>query len=122
MSAPVTTSPPWIVIRPLSWTDRDRLSEGVDDSVPPCRHRRFLAGVASLTDVQRCGGETLVAIDPETDEGIGVASCMRSAHDPQTAEITVAVADGWQGRGVGTALVAELVHQAGRSGIRRVEA
>ena len=119
MRGPETTSPPWIVIRPLSPVDRDRLSHGIDDSIRSCRHRRFLAGVASLTDAQDRDHEMLVAIDPETDEGIGVASCFRSAYDPQTTEITVAVADAWQGRGVGTALVAELAHQARRSGIRR---
>ena len=39
------------------------------------------------------------------DRPVGVARLVRYANDPAAADIAVTVADEWQGRGVGTALV-----------------
>ena len=125
-----TTTPCWVVIRPISRADRERLRDGFEHLSDESRHRRFLVGVAALTDdeltylsdVDHRDHEALVAIDPRTDDGIGVARYVRSAADPEQAEIAVTVADAWQDRGVGTALSRELARSAGRVGIRRFEA
>jgi acetyltransferase len=49
---------------------------------------------------------------------IGEARFVRDRADPERAELAMAVADGWQGRGLGTALLAKLVVEARRVGVR----
>ena len=49
---------------------------------------------------------------PNRREGlIGVARLMQDPGDPAAAEIAFTVADDWQGRGVGTALVSALIQR-----------
>lgn len=50
---------------------------------------------------------------------IGEARSIRYAEDPETAEAAVVVADAWQGRGIGSRLVAELAAAAVRTGVQR---
>jgi RimJ/RimL family protein N-acetyltransferase len=54
--------------------------------------------------------------------GIGIARYVRDAHDPQTAEIAVTIIDDWQGRSLGTELLAQLSDRARQEGIRRFTA
>jgi len=54
--------------------------------------------------------------------GAGIARYVRDADDPQTAEIAVTIIDDWQGRGLGTELVAQLSERARAEGIRRFTA
>jgi RimJ/RimL family protein N-acetyltransferase len=56
--------------------------------------------------------EALVAIDPLTGRGVGVARYVCDPHDPRQAEIACAVTDLWQDRGVGSALVDRLTVHA----------
>jgi RimJ/RimL family protein N-acetyltransferase len=62
----------------------------------------------------------MVALDPG-DELIGVA---RYVYDPRTseAEIAMVIDDRWQGRGLGTLLLGELVGYAKGKGLRRFRA
>jgi len=54
----------------------------------------------------------LIALPPDgPEEPVGVARLVQDAADPAAADIAVTVADDWQGRGVGTALVAELLRR-----------
>ena len=53
---------------------------------------------------------------------MGVARYVRHADDPQTAEIAVTVVDAWQGRGLSTELLTQLVDCAHAEGIRRFTA
>jgi GNAT superfamily N-acetyltransferase len=66
--------------------------------------------------------EALVALDPETRAGVGVARYVRSSDDPEVAEVAVAVSDPWQGLGVGTALLQRLTERARAEGIERFSA
>src|SRR5205085_12522383 len=50
-------------------------------------------------------------------EPIGIARLVR---DGDTAEVAFAVADDWQGRGIGTVLVERLAADARAAGIRRL--
>ena len=130
MLATALAAPPWIVIRPITPADRERLRAGFQQLSDVSRHHRFLTGIAALsddqlsylTDVDHRDHEALAAIDPQTGDGIGIARYVRSKSDPRSAEIAVTVADAWQGKGVGTALVDELVRHARREGIRRLDA
>lgn len=116
---------PQVEIRPIEPDDRDALARGFDRLSEQSRYRRFLsprgplsqAELSYLTDVDHHDHEALVAVDPETDEGVGVARFIRSTEDPAVAELAVAVADDWQGKGVGSLLAAELAKRAREEGV-----
>jgi GNAT superfamily N-acetyltransferase len=97
---------------------------------PESRYRRFFTPTDSLSDaelrylteVDHRDHEALVALDPDSGHGIGVARFVRTEDEPETAEIAVAVADSWQGRGVGGTLLRRLTDRARDEGIRRFRA
>ncbi len=114
-----------VEIRPIEPDDRDALARGFDRLSEESRYRRFLSPrgplsqteLSYLTEVDHRDHEALVAVDPETDEGVGVARFIRSPEDPALAELAVAVADDWQGQGVGSQLAAELAKRAREEGV-----
>jgi RimJ/RimL family protein N-acetyltransferase len=118
-----------LVVRPLCPEDRDRYRRAVDGLSPTTVQLRFGgprprlsdAEVDAFLDVGREGREAVVATDPG-GEIVGVARFAPSHEDPEAVEAAVVVADRWQGRGVGTALVDRLVPLAPRDGFRRVRA
>jgi RimJ/RimL family protein N-acetyltransferase len=119
-----------IVIRPIRPEDRAELAAGMQRLSPESRYRRFLtpaselsaAQLSYLTEVDHSDHEALVALEPETGHGIGVARFVRSPEDRELAEVAVAVADSWQGRGVGTALLGRLAERARAEGVSRFTA
>jgi RimJ/RimL family protein N-acetyltransferase len=119
-----------ILIRPIRPDDREELAEGMRRLSPESRYRRFFtptselsaAALSYLTEVDHHDHEALVALDPGSEHGIGVARFVRSAHDPELAEVAVAVADSWHNRGVGTALLDRLTQRAREEGVRRFSA
>jgi len=118
-------SAPHVAIRPIEPDDRDALARGFARLSEQSRYRRFLsprgplsqAELSYLTEVDHRDHEALVAVDPEAGEGVGVARFIRSSEDPAVAELAVAVADNWQGQGVGSLLAAELAKRARDEGI-----
>jgi GNAT superfamily N-acetyltransferase len=114
-----------VEIRPIEPDDKDALARGFDRLSERSRYRRFLsprgpltdAELRYLTEVDHHDHEALVAVEPETGEGVGVARFVRSPEDPKLAELAVAVADDWQGHGVGSLLAAELAKRARDEGI-----
>ncbi len=112
-------------IRPIGPEDRKALAEGFERLSDESRYRRFLAPRGSLSDaelrylteVDHHDHEALVAIDPATGQGVGVARYIRSKSDPKSAELAVAVIDEWQRMGVGTRLGTALVDRAQEEGI-----
>jgi RimJ/RimL family protein N-acetyltransferase len=119
-----------ILIRPIRPDDREELAEGMRRLSPESRYRRFFtptselsaAALSYLTEVDHHDHEALVALDPGSEHGIGVARFVRSADDPELAEVAVAVADSWHNRGVGTALLDRLTQRAREEGVRRFSA
>ena len=119
-----------IALRPIRPEDKALLMGSFERLSEESRYRRFLSPknrltpdeLAFLTEVDHRDHEALVAVHPDREEGIGVARYVRSPHDPEVAEVAVTVADDWQKRGVGTALLAELVERARAEGIRRFSA
>ena len=93
------------------------------------RHQRFHFGLRELspallkllTDVdQRMHRAWVVEAD---EPGRPVVADARYVRDPAqlaTAEFALAVADGWQGRGLGRRLVAHLTREAHRQGVQRL--
>lgn len=118
-------------IRPLAADDRGLVSHVFEGLSPRSRLQRFLRPVASLSeedvaylteDVDHRRHEALVAVEPSSGRGLGIARFFRKPGEPETAEVAVAVADDWQGRGIGTELLTRLTERARGAGIRRYTA
>ncbi len=112
-------------IRPIRADDKEALKAGFERLSETSRYRRFLSPHDELSDkeltyfteIDHHNHEALVAIDPQTGEGVGVARYVRSEEDPHVAELAIAVVDDWQRRGVGTRLAAALADRAREEGI-----
>ena len=119
-----------VLIRPVRPEDKRGLLEGFQRLGPESRYRRFLsvrptlskAELRYLTEVDHSAHEALLAIDPQTRDGLGVARFVRSSEDPSVAEVAVAVTDSWQRRGLGTTLLLELARRAREEGIEHFSA
>ena len=115
-------------IRPVEPDDREAIAEGFRRLSPESRYRRFFAPMHELsprtldylTRVDHHDHEALVAFDTETRQGLGVARYVRTG--PDVAEPAIAVADEWQGRGLGSRLLDALADRAREEGIKRFEA
>jgi GNAT superfamily N-acetyltransferase len=126
----VTATAEALEIRPIASDDKEALVRGFKRLSPRSRYRRFLSPhgrlspreLRYLTEVDHSDHEALVALDPGSGEGIGVARYVRSDEDPSAAELAVAVIDDWQRQGVGTRLVTELSERAREEGITRFTA
>jgi len=118
-----------VVIRPVGSADAPLLADGFARLSPESRRLRFLrrkdaltpAELRYFTDVDHHDHEALGALD-HTGGGVGIARYVRDADDPHAAEIAVTVVDDWQGRGLGTELLAQLSGRARAEGIRRFTA
>lgn len=112
-----------LVVRSIQPGDRSLLAAFVDKLSPSSRYRRFLGPKESLaegeltwfTDLDHHDREALIALDG--DELVAVARYIRLEDRPQVAEVAVTVADDWQLRGVGTALLGGLIERAKDEGV-----
>ncbi|HMI23677.1 MAG TPA: GNAT family N-acetyltransferase [Streptosporangiaceae bacterium] len=119
-----------VLIRPVRRADAPLLADGFARLSARSRRLRFLspkeelspAELGYFTDVDHHDHEALGALDHADGRGVGIARYIRDAADPQAAEIAVTVIDDWQGRGLGTELVAQLSERARFEGIRRFTA
>ena len=119
-----------VLIRPIGREDRQTLLDGLHRLTPESRYRRFFSPMPDLsarqlrylTEVDHHTHEALIASDPSTGEGIGVARFIRSAADPAVAEVAIAVLDDWQGHGLGTALLEALAARAREDGVEHFTA
>ena len=106
-------------IRQVRPDDKRLIAEGIERLSPESRYRRFFRpldrlserDLVYLTEIDHTDHEALAAIDPETGALVGVARYVRGA-EPHLAEVSVAVGDPWQHRGVATALLERLVERA----------
>jgi GNAT superfamily N-acetyltransferase len=114
-----------ILVRQGHHTDRRLLLDGFERLSPESRYRRFLVPVPELREqtveyllnVDHHDHEAMVAIDPETGHGIGVARYVRDKERHDAAEVAATVVDEWQGRGVGTLLLEVIGERALAEGI-----
>jgi RimJ/RimL family protein N-acetyltransferase len=119
-----------VVIRPVHRDDAPLLADGFARLSPESRRLRFLrrkdelsaAELRYFTDVDHHDHEALGALAGAAGGGVGVARYVRDASDPYSAEIALTVVDDWQGRGLGTELLAQLSGRARAAGIRRFTA
>jgi RimJ/RimL family protein N-acetyltransferase len=119
-----------VLIRPVRSADAPLVADGFARLSARSRQMRFLtpkkelspAELRYFTDVDHHDHEALGALDHPGGRGVGIARYVRDADDPQAAEIAVTIVDDWQGRGLGTELVAQLSDRARCEGIRRFTA
>lgn len=119
-----------VEIRPIEPADAGSLQEGLEELSSDSRYQRFLAPkrgfssseLAYLTGVDHSAHEALVAHEPGTDRGLGVARFVQDPTDPQCAELAIVVTDEWQGRGLGGALLHRLADRAAQEGVRHFTA
>ena len=115
-----------VTLRQLTRDDRQRLAASFARLSEESRYRRFFttkselseADLDYLVDIDHRRHEAIVAIDPETDELVGVARYVRLTQGEEVAEVAVTVADDWQRRGVGRALLDRLTYRARNEGVR----
>jgi GNAT superfamily N-acetyltransferase len=114
-----------ITITPLRDGDTQTVEAVFERLSARARRRRFgkselqpseLALHASVGD----GRHVLVARAGQ--RAVALAHLVQDDDDPRSAEVGLAVADEWQGVGIGTALARRLAADAGRAGITRVHA
>ncbi len=118
-----------VLIRQIQPSDAPLLAGGFARLSAHSRQMRFLrrkdelsaAELRYFTDVDHHDHEALGALDPG-GRGVGIARYVRDAHDPHAAEIALTIVDDWQGRGLGTELLAQLTDRAHSAGIRRFTA
>ena len=112
-------------IRPVRPDDAPALARAYANLGEQSRYRRFFTVMPELpestlkaaVDVDHVDHEALVAVPLLSAEIVGECRFIRLPDQPDTAEIGVAVVDAWQGRGLGSALLASLSERAAGAGI-----
>jgi RimJ/RimL family protein N-acetyltransferase len=117
-------------VRPLERSDREGLAAAVGRLSDQTRYLRFAAAKPRLTnreldflvDVDHHRHGAIVAIDPSTGRGVAAVRYVQVLGEPGVAEIAATVTDEWQGRGLGTALLAQLAARAREEGYSALRA
>jgi RimJ/RimL family protein N-acetyltransferase len=118
-----------VLVRPVKPSDKDLIRAGFDRLSDESRYRRFLTPTSKLTEqmlrylteVDHDEHEALVAVDPDSGKGVGIAEFVRSG-SATNAEVAVTVVDDWQGRGLGTVLLDLLAERAREEGVETFSA
>jgi RimJ/RimL family protein N-acetyltransferase len=118
-----------VLLRMIRPDDRALLRDAIRRLSPESRYRRFLVPIFEpseemlryLVEVDGVNHVAIVAgmdsLDLKTEEPLGVARFVRLADERNVAEAAVTVGDWFQGRGLGTLLLATLAAAAKERGI-----
>ena len=117
-------------VRAIGPGDKPLLRDAFQRLSEESRRRRFMVpaeelteeDLVYLTDLDHRRHEALAGLHPETGEILGVARWFRKPGEREVAELAVAVVDDWQGRGIGSELVAAINARAREEGILRYHA
>jgi RimJ/RimL family protein N-acetyltransferase len=112
-------------IRPIVAQDKPLFVAGFARLGEEARRRRFFSAKKQLTadelvrftELDHHDAEALGAIDSATGIGVGVARYQRLRSGSDRAEAAVTVVDAWQGRGLGSELLARLARRALQQGV-----
>ncbi|MBC7173722.1 MAG: GNAT family N-acetyltransferase [Polyangiaceae bacterium] len=120
-----------IRIRCLTPADEEALRYGIEHLSAQTSYQRFLAVRKGASDaelhylthpdgIQHLAlGAELIGLEPAEHSGIAVARSIFLPESADMAEYAIAVADEFQGRGVGSVLLQHLSEWAQRTGVRR---
>ena len=119
-----------VLIRQVQSADAPLLADGFARLSAASRWMRFLtpkkqlspAELSYFTDLDHHDHEALGALDNCDGRGVGIARFVRNADDPHAADVAVTIVDDWQGRGLGSELLARLSDRARQEGILRFTA
>jgi GNAT superfamily N-acetyltransferase len=119
-----------VAVRPLERRDREGLAEAISRLSPETRYLRFANAKPQISsreldfllDVGRRDHRALLAVDPATGWGVAVVRYVQLQAEPTVAEIAATVSDDWQGRGLGSAMVVQLIEQARADGFSALRA
>lgn len=120
-----------VLIRPVRPEDVQRNAAFIEQLSPPSKHFLFLGGIAQLSpnELRRlCDPDfsldmayIALGLDDMGETGEQVGICRYAGADPvRGAEISVAVADAWQGQGLGRILLQRLIDYARAHGLPRL--
>jgi RimJ/RimL family protein N-acetyltransferase len=127
---PFVTGRAYIETRPISRDDRAALVRFFDGLSPQSRYQRFFSikheltrrELDWLTAVDHVQHEAIVAVDTRDGSLVAVSRYVVETHRPGVVEFAIAVADRWQGMGIGTALGQQIVRRARANGMMTVSA
>lgn len=118
--------------RPVAPADADRLCWMFHRLSAETWYRRFLTPASATEEPARRQAarltdgasqlSALVVTDPADEQAIAVAELVRDDRQPAVAEAALVVADAYQGRGIGSALCAQLADQARTQGVTTIRA
>jgi acetyltransferase len=105
--------------------DRATYEAAVYSLSPRSRYLRFFAPIEKMSDrlldqMTQVDGHRHVAwlaLTPDESTGVAVVRYVRAADDDQSAEVAIAVADDWQGGGLGGELLRQTVDHARLAGL-----
>jgi RimJ/RimL family protein N-acetyltransferase len=114
-----------VLVRPIRADDKGMLADAFGRLSRQSRYQRFLGfkkelgldELEYLTEVDHHDHEGLFGIDPASGEVVAVARFVRLRSRPEAAEAAIVIADEWQGRGLGTAVLRRLAERAREEGI-----
>jgi GNAT superfamily N-acetyltransferase len=121
-----------VLIRSIRVDDVARNARFLDELSPPSKHFLFLGGISRLSDdalkrlcdPDHANDMAFVALEADAARGAAprqVGVCRYAgASSANGAEISVAVADDWQHRGLGKRLLARLIEYAREHGVERL--
>lgn len=113
-----------LAVRRLLPDDKAELAAAILRLSPQSRYQRFLSPrqrfsdreLTALTSLDGRRRDAVIALDPATQQIIGVARFAELPDDPATADVAITVADCWQGQGLGGALLDVLIERASAAG------
>ena len=116
-----------VVLRPLLSADREAYTATLDEQSDEWMRQRFFTAtkpsarvIDHLLDIDFVDHFAWLALEDEhADRGLGVARYIRDPHATDTAEVAMAVAEGHQGRGLGTVFLGAIAVAASAAGIAR---
>ena len=120
-----------ITIRPISAADYDLEQDFVSALSPASGYQRLMSArrlspeeIKRFTDIDHTREMALIATMSVAgrERQIGVARYVKDESAPGEAEFAIVLADDWQGRGLGTQLLASLLAAARAHGVRRAVA
>jgi RimJ/RimL family protein N-acetyltransferase len=112
-------------VRQVQADDVTALARAYENLGEQSRYRRFFTVMPQLSEsvlhaaaeVDHVNHEALVALPLLSRDIVGECRFIRLADRPDTADVAVTVVDAWQGRGLGSALLARLSARALEAGV-----